>query len=104
MPPRRKLISKWRGRRGISLSKKWADHYAWYYREHVDFSESTEEIAPLTEEEKKAKLEELRAKNAEKKAKQAILDKEEQRKNEVFLHPLSFFRPTTNILLDRKSA
>ncbi|KAE9377708.1 hypothetical protein N431DRAFT_328730 [Stipitochalara longipes BDJ] len=50
--------------------------------EHVDFSESTEEIAPLTEEEKKARLEELRAKNAEKKAKQAILDKEEQRKNE----------------------
>jgi hypothetical protein len=37
----------------------------------------------LTEEEKKAKLEELRAKNAEKKAKQAILDKEEQRKNEA---------------------
>jgi hypothetical protein len=53
-------------------------------REHVDFSESTEEIAPLTEEEKKAKLEELRQKNAEKKAKQAILDKEEQRKNEVY--------------------
>lgn len=66
--------------------------YPWYNsgltqilfcREHVDFAESTEEIAPLTEEEKKAKLEELRAKNAEKKAKQAILDKEEQRKNEV---------------------
>lgn len=54
-----------------------------FFREHVDFAESTEEIAPLTEEEKKAKLEELRAKNAEKKAKQAILDKEEQRKNEV---------------------
>lgn len=50
--------------------------------EHVDFSESTEEIAPLTEEEKKAKLDELRAKSAEKKAKQAIQDKEEQRKNE----------------------
>jgi hypothetical protein len=61
---------------------EWADHYSSYYSEHVDFSESTEEIAPLTEEEKKAKLEELRAKNAEKKAKQAILDKEEQRKNE----------------------
>jgi hypothetical protein len=59
-----------------------------FFSEHVDFAESTEEIAPLTEEEKKAKLEELRAKNAEKKAKQAILDKEEQRKNEVFLSPL----------------
>jgi hypothetical protein len=56
-------------------------------REHVDFSESTEEIAPLTEEEKKQKLEELRQKNAEKKAKQAILDKEEQRKNEVHTPP-----------------
>ncbi len=58
-------------------------------REHADFSESTEEIAPLTEEEKKQKLEELRQKNAEKKAKQAILDKEEQRKNEV-RSPLRF--------------
>jgi hypothetical protein len=60
-------------------------------REHVDFSESTEEIAPLTEEEKKQKLEELRQKNAEKKAKQAILDKEEQRKNEVH-NPFPRFR------------
>ncbi|KAF4625110.1 hypothetical protein G7Y89_g13060 [Cudoniella acicularis] len=50
--------------------------------EHVNFSESTEEIAPLTEEEKKAKLEELRAALAEKRAKQAIIDKEEQKKNE----------------------
>lgn len=50
---------------------------------HENFSESTEEIAPLTEEEKKQRLEELRAKMAEKKAKQAILDKEEQKKNEV---------------------
>ncbi|TVY22119.1 UBX domain-containing protein [Lachnellula hyalina] len=50
--------------------------------EHVDFSESTEEIAPLTEEEKKQKLEELRAKASERKAKQSIADKEEQKKNE----------------------
>jgi hypothetical protein len=48
----------------------------------VDFSESTEEIAPLTEEEKKERLEELRKALAEKRAKQAILDKEEQKKNE----------------------
>ncbi|TVY31824.1 Uncharacterized protein LSUB1_G007439 [Lachnellula subtilissima] len=50
--------------------------------EHVDFSESTEEIAPLTEEEKKQKLEELRAKASERKAKQSVADKEEQKKNE----------------------
>lgn len=34
---------------------------------HENFEESTEEIAPLTEEEKKAKLEELKAKMSEKK-------------------------------------
>ena len=51
-------------------------------REHVDFSESTEEIAPLTEEEKKQRLEELRKALADKRAKQADLDKEEQKKNE----------------------
>ncbi|CAG8949178.1 hypothetical protein HYFRA_00004801 [Hymenoscyphus fraxineus] len=49
---------------------------------HVDFGESTEEIAPMTEEEKKIKLAELRAKAEEKRAKQAVIDKEEQRKNE----------------------
>jgi hypothetical protein len=58
-------------------------------REHVDFSESTEEIAPLTEEEKKARLEELKQKMSEKKAKQAILDKEEQKRNEVCLSLIS---------------
>jgi hypothetical protein len=58
------------------------------YSGHENFSESTEEIAPLTEEEKKQRLEELRAKMTEKKAKQAILDKEEQKKNEVH-SPLS---------------
>jgi hypothetical protein len=54
------------------------------YSGHENFSESTEEIAPLTEEEKKQKLEDLRAKMAEKRAKQAIVDKEEQKKNEVY--------------------
>ncbi|RKF65744.1 Uncharacterized protein C17C9.11c [Erysiphe neolycopersici] len=49
---------------------------------HENFSESTEEIAPLTEEEKAAKLEELRAKHREKKAQQAVIDKLEQMKNE----------------------
>lgn len=50
---------------------------------HVDFSESTEEIAPLTEEEKKQKLEELRERLAEKRAKQSVQDKEDKKRNEV---------------------
>lgn len=49
---------------------------------HTDFAESTEEIAPLTEEEKKAKLEELRQKMAGKKAVQAEQDKQDQKRNE----------------------
>lgn len=51
--------------------------------EHTDFSESTEELAPLTEEQKKERLEELRQKLAAKRAAQAEQDKIEQRKNEV---------------------
>jgi len=50
--------------------------------DHTDFSESTDEIAPLTEEEKAARLEELRQKLAEKRANQAIKDKEEAKQNE----------------------
>ncbi|KAK6217190.1 UBA/TS-N domain-containing protein [Colletotrichum tabaci] len=50
--------------------------------DHTDFSESTEEIAPLTDDQKKAKLDELREQLKEKKAKQALLDKEEAKRNE----------------------
>ena len=50
---------------------------------HVDFSESTEEIAPLSEEEKKAKLEELRAKAAAKRAGGSEQDKLDKKRNEV---------------------
>lgn len=50
--------------------------------EHQDFSESTEEIAPLTEEEKKAKLAELREKMAAKKAVLSEQDKIDKKKNE----------------------
>ncbi|KAK0635900.1 hypothetical protein B0T17DRAFT_517621 [Bombardia bombarda] len=50
--------------------------------DHTDFSESTDEIAPLTEEEKKARLEDLRQKMLEKKAKQALEEKEEAKRNE----------------------
>lgn len=49
---------------------------------HTDFEESTEELKPLTEEEKAQKLEELRAKMAEKRKAQAKLDAEENRRNE----------------------
>ncbi|KAJ5238531.1 hypothetical protein N7468_003150 [Penicillium chermesinum] len=50
--------------------------------QHVDFSESTEEIAPLTEDQKKERLEELRRKLAEKKALQSEQDKVDQKRNE----------------------
>ncbi|KAI0509437.1 ubiquitin-related domain-containing protein [Xylaria bambusicola] len=49
---------------------------------HSDFSESTEEIAPLTEEEKQQRLIQLREKVKAKRANQAIVDKEEQKRNE----------------------
>ena len=51
--------------------------------EHVNFAESTEEIVPLTEEEKKAKLEELRQKLAEKRAGLSEQDKLDKKRNEV---------------------
>lgn len=51
--------------------------------EHTDFSESKDEVAPLTEEEKKARLEELRLRLQEKKASQADLDRDEAKRNEV---------------------
>ncbi|PHH64243.1 hypothetical protein CDD81_4857 [Ophiocordyceps australis] len=50
--------------------------------DHTDFSESTEEIAPLTEEEKKLKLVELRERLQAKKAAQSVQDKEDQKRNE----------------------
>jgi hypothetical protein len=53
--------------------------------EHVDFSESTEEVAPLTEEEKKAKLDALREKLASKRATQSEQDKIDKKRNDVNL-------------------
>ena len=50
--------------------------------EHANFSESTEQIAPLTEAQKKEKLDELRALAAARKAKQALVDKEAAKANE----------------------
>ncbi|KAI1402038.1 ubiquitin-related domain-containing protein [Hypoxylon fuscum] len=49
---------------------------------HADFAESTEQIAPLTEEEKKQRLEDLRERVKAKRAGQAAVDKEEQKRNE----------------------
>ena len=51
--------------------------------EHVNFSQSTEEIAPLTETEKKARLDELRERLREKRAGQSTQGKEDQKRNEV---------------------
>lgn len=50
---------------------------------HENFSESTEEMKPLTEEEKKQKLNDMRAALAEKRSRQADLDKEDQKRNEA---------------------
>ncbi len=55
--------------------------------EHINFAESTEEIAPLTEEEKKAKLAELRQKLAEKREGLSEQDKVDKKKNEVCTTP-----------------
>ncbi|KAK3114553.1 hypothetical protein LTR53_007007 [Teratosphaeriaceae sp. CCFEE 6253] len=49
---------------------------------HDDFSESTEEIAPLTEEEKKQKLEELKERLAAKRAGQGEEDRLARKRNE----------------------
>jgi len=49
---------------------------------HDDFSESTEVIAPLTEEEKQQKLQELKEKLALKRAGQAEIDKAERKRND----------------------
>ncbi|KAH8697230.1 hypothetical protein BGW36DRAFT_397008 [Talaromyces proteolyticus] len=50
--------------------------------QHVDFSESTEELAPLTEEERTARLAELREKLAAKRAVQSEQDKLDKKRNE----------------------
>jgi len=50
--------------------------------EHVDFEESTDEIAPLTEEEKKARLDELRQKLALKRAEESEKDKINNKRND----------------------
>lgn len=70
--------------------------------QHTDFSESTEEIAPLTEEQKAQKLKELREKAAAKKALQSEKEKEEQRRNEVWLSRFGPCYTETNAASFRK--
>ncbi|KAK2596704.1 hypothetical protein QQS21_006219 [Conoideocrella luteorostrata] len=50
--------------------------------EHTDFSESTEELAPLTEDEKKARLQELRERLKAKRAIMSEQDKADAKRNE----------------------
>lgn len=69
---------------------------------HTDFAESTEEIAPLTEEEKKAKLDELRKKLQEKRANQALQDKETAKQNEVCASYLVRFSARDVLMLVQK--
>lgn len=52
-------------------------------REHTDFAESTEDIAPLTDTEKKARLDELRERLQAKRAAQSVQDKADAKRNEV---------------------
>lgn len=65
--------------------------------EHVDFSESTEEIAPLTEEEKEAKLAALRDKLAAKRAAQSEQDKIDKKRNDVRLFLLRHVGPVLTL-------
>lgn len=51
--------------------------------QHLGFAESLEEVAPLTEEEKKARLDDLRQKLAEKRAGMSEQDKIDKKRNEV---------------------
>ncbi|KAJ4474886.1 ubiquitin-related domain-containing protein [Lentinula aciculospora] len=50
---------------------------------HDQFEESTEEVKPLTEEEKKERLAELRAKMAEKRSRKAVEEAAEHKANEL---------------------
>lgn len=54
------------------------------YSGHTDFAESTEEVPTLNAEEAREKLAMLKEKLKEKKEEQAIKDKEEAKKNEVY--------------------
>lgn len=67
---------------GAKLRSHAAAEYHAGKTQHINFSESTEEIKPLTEEEKAEKLADLRRKLAEKRAGTSKQDKEDQKRNE----------------------
>ncbi|KAG0163420.1 hypothetical protein DFQ30_000189 [Apophysomyces sp. BC1015] len=70
------------GGEGLTISLAAAAERHAIRTQHQNFSESTEAIAPLTPEEKKAKLAELKARLAEKRALKAQEDAEESKKQE----------------------
>lgn len=68
--------------------------------EHQDFSESTEEIKPLTEQEKKEKLAELRERAAERKLAKEKADLLEKKANDVRTRLLHVSIPTNSFVLE----
>ncbi|KAJ5614347.1 UBX domain protein [Penicillium herquei] len=70
--------------------------------QHVDFSESTEEIAPLTEEQKQQRLTELRERLAAKRAVQSEQDKVDQKRNEEIRRKSNKDNQTAKEELERK--
>ncbi|KAJ5725790.1 uncharacterized protein N7483_007147 [Penicillium malachiteum] len=70
--------------------------------QHVDFSESTEEIAPLTEEQKQQRLTELRERLAAKRSVQSEQDKVDQKRNEEIRRKSNKDNQTAKEELERK--
>ena len=56
---------------------------------HIDFAESAQDVAPLTDEEKKARLDELRKRLVEKRASTSEQDRTDQKRNEVSIPMIS---------------
>ena len=72
---------------GVKLRNEAAAQFHATKSGHINFSQSEEEIAPLTEEEKKQKLADLRAKLSAKRAEGSEQDKIDKKKNEVRSSP-----------------
>ncbi|KAJ6031199.1 UBX domain protein [Penicillium herquei] len=70
--------------------------------QHVDFSESTEDIAPLTEEQKQQRLAELRERLAAKRSVQSEQDKVDQKRNEEIRRKSNKDNQTAKEELERK--
>ncbi|RAH46836.1 uncharacterized protein BO95DRAFT_441759 [Aspergillus brunneoviolaceus CBS 621.78] len=70
--------------------------------QHTDFSESTEELAPLTDEQRQARLQELRERLAAKRAVQSEQDKVDQKRNEAIRRKANKDSQDVKEELDRK--